>query len=197
MGRRIEVSRSVEREVYLHNVLGDLLIGINRRFDDLVTPEAKQGWKSEAVNGIIILAMLNEGWIDAVARKTLEGWKPRAGAEEKLHKICNKYLPDLQFNKSPLSSVDEVRKIRNEFAHAKPLIETRQNELAVLDESDHQAAFKELHHPIESQITIENYRRFRNDSKEFRNLLLEKSGLQYWDLKTRVHEVSKFIREMK
>jgi hypothetical protein len=64
MGRRIETSRTVEREVYLHNILEDLLLGINLRFDELVTPHVQAGWKSQAINGVIVMAMLGSGPIE-------------------------------------------------------------------------------------------------------------------------------------
>jgi hypothetical protein len=195
MGRRIEISRTVEREVYLHNILEDLLLGINLRFDELVTPQVRIGWKSQAVNGVIIMAMLNEGWINAIGHRVIEGWDPEDSAKDRLKKVRKKFFSELAFNKRPLSSVVSVRLIRNEFAHAKPLIETRPNELVTIDESDQRGAFQELHHPVESQITVETYRQFREDSETFRQLLLRKSGLGYWDLKTKSSEHSTFIKE--
>jgi hypothetical protein len=195
MSRRIVVNRIVEREVYLHEVLEGLLDEINDRFDALTSPALKPGWKGEAVNGLIILAMVNEGWVNAIGRKMFDDWNPKQKSETRLRKICEKFLPELTFEGQPLKSVDSVRRIRNEFAHATPLVERRTDEAVTVEESDHRDVFRELGHPVEDEITVDNYRQFREDSAAFRELLLEKSGLILWDIKTKVETQSTFIRE--
>ena len=196
MARRIIVNRSVEREVFLHNILEGLLSEINKRFDILTEPERKSGWKSEAVNGVIILAMLNEGWINAIGQQTFAGWNPKEGARERLKKIRRKFLQDLHFSKPPLIPVEHVLQIRNDFAHSIPLIETRTEENVIVDESDQETFFRDLRHPAEDRITIESYRTFRSDSEKFRLLLLERSGLNYFDMRTKAQESSIFLREV-
>lgn len=196
MGRRIVVNRFVEREVFLHNHLEGLLHQINDRFDVLTQPERKAGWKAEAMNGIIILAMLNEGWINAVGQKSISGWNPRQKSETRLRKICGILLSELSFDSTPLKSVDEVRQIRNEFAHATPFLERRADESLVVDEADQDAFFQDLRHPVDDRISVEGYRAFRKDSSQFRQLLLERSGLTYWDMRTKAEEQSTFLREV-
>ena len=194
MTHRIVVNRKVHREVYLHNILEDVLFNIDRRFDQLTEPTPLAGWKDEAVNGLLIIAMLNEGWINAIGEMKVPGWNPKKKAETRIKHICQNFLGDLDEEQRPLKSIHEVRNIRNAFAHAKPLIELRLEEGVTVDQDDQQAAFLELIHPIETDITVSNYRRIREDSAAFRQLLLEKTGLQYWDLKTKSHEDSTFIR---
>lgn len=195
MGRRIIVDRELEREVYLHEVLEGVLHGINNRFDARTKLAVPTGWKSEAVNGVIILAMLNEGWINAIGEKVVEGWNHRDGAEKRLRLVCTRLLGDLSFDARPLSSVDMAREIRNAFAHAKPFVERRTDLGLVIDESDTTAVFEALKHPVEEDITIESYCRLREDSEQFRRLLLERSGLRHWDVKTKSHETSTFRGE--
>ena len=194
MSRRILVNRSIQREVFLHNLLEGLLSQINQRFDALTLPERKPGWKAEALNGVIILAMLNEGWVNAIGQKTILDWEPKDNTEDRLKKVRKTFLNDLHFNKRPLLSVEDVREIRNSFAHAKPLIEERFDEEVTVDEGDQDAFFRDLRHPIEDKITIESYRRFREDSERFRQLLLERSRLQHWDIRTKAEEQSVFLR---
>ena len=148
MSRRIIVNREVEREVYLHNVLEDVLFGINVRFDKLTSDPSPKGWKYEAVNGLIIMAMLNEGWFNAIGEKIVPEWNNRHGAEKRLKQICELLLSDLSIFDRPLSSVDALRGIRNEFAHSKPFLERRLDEGVVVDEGDQNAFFKELGHNI-------------------------------------------------
>jgi hypothetical protein len=195
LARRIVVDRVTEREVYLHNVLEELLMGIDERFDQLTDTELKPGWKSEAVNGLIVLAMVNEGWVNAVGEKSFSDWNPKQKAEKRLHRICEKLLPECSFTDRPLVSVDAVRRIRNEFAHAIPLIETRLEKEVVIEEGDHRGFFSDLGHPVEDEITPDSYRQFREDSETFRLRLLERSGLGVWDVRTRSEEQSTFIRE--
>ena len=195
MSRRIVVNRTIEREVFLHNILEGLLVGVNRRFDERTVPESQSGWKEEAVNGIILLAMLNEGWVNAIGKKAISGWNLEDGAKDRLKKVRKMFLPDMHFNKPPLSSVEQVRQIRNEFAHAKPLFELRNEENVTVDEADHDAFFRDLRHPVENKITIESYRAFRSDSEQFRFMLLERSGLKLFDIRTKANESSIFLRE--
>lgn len=43
----------------------------------------------------------------------------------------------------------------------------------------------DLRHDAERAISVESYRRLREDSRIFRDRLVEAAGLTYWDMKTK------------
>lgn len=178
----------IEGEVYLYQILRGILRGVDERFDNLTVKGKKSGWKDQAVIGIILLAMTNEGLINAVAeKKAINGWSEYWPAKKKITCVTEHFLPLLAFDRRPLSSVEKVRTIRNEFAHAKPYIVARQARANDTDsDAGMSALFSAMEHPVEKAITPELYRMLRKDCETFWGELLEAARLSFSDISTKV-----------
>ncbi len=148
---------------------------------------AKPGWKDRVLAGVVMQAFLNESFLNAVGVQVIEGWSKDSSAKDRLKKIRNQLLPDLDANKPPYSVVDELRHLRNQLAHQLPEIDQRpviSHKKARLDaqDEDEGAILDRLGHSLENQISLERYRSFRDQSALFRQMVQNASGLRHWDL---------------
>jgi hypothetical protein len=187
---KILVRRRIEREVFLFETIESLLFLVDKDIDDLLKVEPPRGWKEKVVLSFLLTAMLNEGWINAIGSKVVDCWVEKKPAEYKIDEITKRLLPELDKDVRPLSSVHSARAIRNEYAHAKPFVENTEREGWEEQNLELEGFFSGLTHPVEESITINLYRIVREDSAQFRDMLLKASGLKRWDIKTRVHEDS-------
>lgn len=179
--------------MFLFETIETLLFLIGKEIDELINVAQPRAWKEKVVLGVILTAMLNEGWINAIGSKVIKDWAERASAEKKINQIAGLLMPDCQIDARPISSVHAVREIRNGYAHAKPLVENITEEVWVEQTELAGDFFSGLVHPIEESLTIDRYRVLREDSAGFRKTLLDASGLKRWDIKTRLHESSVMI----
>jgi hypothetical protein len=193
MGRKIWVRRETDREVYLHGIIEDVSIRLNSRVDEATQTGPTKGWYQDAVAGVIILAFLNETFVNAIGAAKVAGWNRMWPAEKRFKKLNELFLPNDHVGNEPFKTVAEIREIRNEFGHAMPFKPARKIEEVIEDTSVPDVV--DLSHPIEKSITIASYRRFVQESKVYRDLLLEKSGVTYWDIKTKESVFSTYLGE--
>lgn len=194
--KKFVVERRIKREVFLHEVLEEVLWGVDLRFDALTSPEIQRGWKSEAINGLIIIALINEALVNAVGKLKIRNWEENRPSRKKFDEFFEIFFSDFDKTKRPLASVVAVREIRNAFAHAKPILEETVEEQVVLEVGSVGNLFDGLVHSAEAGVTVQSYRNIRFDSAEFRRTLLERSGVSYWDIKTKSEESTRFLREL-
>jgi hypothetical protein len=195
---KILIEQKTQGKRFLHESLASALGWLDDEIEAICSGEIQPGWKDRVISGVIVLASYNEAFFNAIGQQAISDWKHRAKLSDKLRMIRKQLTPNIEANRYPFVSVEELRELRNEICHPQPEIDDAEvvEIVEVEQERDSDFWLSGLNHSIEKKITYESYKKFRDASESYRKLVFDASGLSHWDLKSSQEISSTYIRHV-
>lgn len=196
---KMKVIQQTRARRFFHNSLQSSFKWIDDEIKPFLINGPSAGWKDRVLTGHIILASLNEAFVNAIGIQQFDDWSNISNAVDRLKRVRKELIPEIEANQRPFCSVNELRKLRNDILHSTPQIDKEpivEEKIVHRNSDGSDEMFSILRHPVEDKITLESYKRFRDDSEHFRGLILERSKLRHFDVTSHAEQSETFIEDI-
>jgi hypothetical protein len=188
MAKRIKAKITRERWVYVHNDLSNAAY----HFEDVIKEKQKSGDKGILIDGMAcatLIAFTFEANINFMGFKLneagkLSGWKERESFNDKLKKVFGALGIPVDKDRRPLKSIERMKNLRDLIAHGKPVYDKTEEIMVGTPEEIDLAASSSLAAGWEVDCKADVVFECREDLETLWKLMVQKSGLQFFDTMT-------------
>jgi hypothetical protein len=182
------------KKVRIHNDL----MGAADHFKAAIEEKQKNGGSGityDCMACATMLAFTWEAYLNFFGAELLALWNERQELDEKINRVLQKLKITPDWSRRPYSSITTLTKLRNLFAHGKPIV-TETEDIVVGKAEKIQNKEVDLSGDWQQLCTPDLISKAHEDLNEIFKVMLEASGLSYYDTLTQAEGSISFIEHV-
>lgn len=132
---KIKVRQQAKKHIYVHNDLSNAAYHFNKKVNERLANNDKEGIAFDILAELIFLAFTIEAKTNFLGNRLVAGWNEWRPFFTKLKHVLKHLALNVDFNTRPYSTIRTLKDLRDSLAHGKPLHLERDEE-AIVDASE-------------------------------------------------------------